>query len=113
MVNAMDNLTPAQRLAAMVAGGVARFESTLPAYAQRSGEAEVPVTRAHVSVSEERQIELCLSCPLSECAGIASSECPIRRESLRVWRESGERIPRPNRRMKESDYANCRIRRRN
>ncbi|HKQ76710.1 MAG TPA: hypothetical protein VJ810_23650 [Blastocatellia bacterium] len=78
---------PAERLAAIIAAGVARFESTLPAYAQRSDEAEAPETRTHISVSEERQIELCLNCPLAECAGIASRDCPIRRESLRVWRE--------------------------
>ena len=34
---------------------------------------------------------ICLDCPLAECVGIESRDCPIRVEQRRIWREKNAR----------------------
>jgi hypothetical protein len=90
-------ITPADALAAIIARGVARYQESLPDYARyevllcagepvtdEEAQVEVNVSR----VTEERQRELCLSCALSDCAGIESPLCPIRVEARRLWRRN-------------------------
>jgi len=89
-------MTPADALAAIIARGVARYQESLPDYARYevlpcAGE---PITDEEAQVefnvsrvTEERQRELCLSCALSDCAGVENAACPIRIEARRLWRK--------------------------
>jgi len=78
----------AERLAAIISAGVAAYEATLPTYAQRSSaEAGAPSVAINFTLGEERQISICLNCPLTDCVGIESKQCPIRVEQRRAWRE--------------------------
>lgn len=81
-----QDITPAERLAAIVAAGVARFESTLPDYAQRAADGEPVEQCPNLRISAERQREICLNCPLADCVGVSQPQCPIRIEARRVWR---------------------------
>jgi hypothetical protein len=90
-------MTPADALAAIIARGVARYQESLPDYAQDAHPlvtlphfarpvAELPEPEPNVSaVDEERQRELCLSCRLADCVGVESEACPIRIEQRRLW----------------------------
>ncbi len=94
----VTTMTPADALAAIIARGVARYQESLPDFARDASPlvtlpdfarppAELPEPEPNVSVvDEERQRELCLSCPLADCVGVESRACPIRQEQLRVWR---------------------------
>jgi hypothetical protein len=81
------NITPSERLAQIVAAGVARFESTLPAYAQRRADAGEIEQCPNLAISAECQREICLNCSLSDCVGISKPQCPIRIEARRQWRQ--------------------------
>jgi hypothetical protein len=85
-----QDITPAERLAQIVAAGVARFESTLPAYAQRSADVEPMEACPNLVVSADRQREICLSCPLADCVGVGNDQCPIRVEARRLWKQRRE-----------------------
>ena len=76
-------------LSNIIAAGVARYRAEQARYAPPlTGVAELE-TEPNVSrVTEERQRELCLSCPLSDCVGVESSACPIRIEARRAWRKA-------------------------
>jgi len=84
-----EHITPAQRLAMIVAAGVARFESALPAYAQRHADDEPMEQCPNLTVSAERQREICLNCSLPDCVGITKPQCPIRIEARRQWKRKG------------------------
>jgi len=74
-------------LETIIAVGVARYEAL---YAPPLADvAELETTPNLTGVDEERQRQLCLSCPLADCVGVESSACPIRIEQRRVWRERG------------------------
>jgi hypothetical protein len=51
-----------------------------------TGAAEPPERRINLSLTEERQAQICLSCPLPDCIGIESRECPIQIEQRAEWR---------------------------
>lgn len=80
------DISPAERLALIIAAGVARFEATLPAYAQRSADDEPAEQCPNLVVSADRQREICLNCPLADCVGVSQPQCPIRIEARRAWR---------------------------
>jgi hypothetical protein len=84
------NITPAERLAMIVAAGVARFEDTLPAYAQRGADVEPIEQCPNLAISAERQREICLNCPLADCVGIGNDQCPLRVEARRQWKQRKE-----------------------
>ncbi len=84
------DITPAERLAQIVAAGVAAFEPTLPAYAQRGADDEPIEQYPNLRVSAERQREICLNCPLDDCVGVANDQCPIRVEARRQWKRRRE-----------------------
>ena len=88
-----QDITPAERLALIIAAGVARFEASLPAYAQRSASLEPIEANPNLRVSAERQREICLNCPLPDCLGVGNDQCPIRIEARRQWnqRKRGQR----------------------
>jgi hypothetical protein len=81
-------------LSTIIANGVARYVESLPDFA-RDGVPQYfdePVTDAEYQVefnvsrvTEERQRELCLSCPLPDCVGVDHRTCPIRVEARRLW----------------------------
>lgn len=90
-------MTPADALAAMIDRGVARYQASLPEYARDEtpvivmpdhalADAEAP--HPVITLDEDRQRELCLSCPLADCVGVESSACPIRIEQRAIWRRS-------------------------
>ena len=130
----IQTLTPAERLAAIIAAGVAAYQSRWPElapapvadaepvadktepkprrrrrkYAQsdaaktsaqpvadkrergrpradrQADGASEPIPSIHLS--EERQRDICLACPLADCVNVTDSRCPIRREQLAEWR---------------------------
>jgi hypothetical protein len=84
------DITPAERLAAIVAAGVARFEAPLPAYATRSVDSEPMEACPNLAISAERQREICLNCPLADCVGIGNDQCPLRVEARRQWKRRKE-----------------------
>jgi len=96
MTTTTPNQTPADILASIIAAGVARYVESLPDFARPGvphfyGE---PVTDEEAAVefnvsrvTEERQRELCLSCPLSDCVGVENTTCPIHVEARRLWRK--------------------------
>jgi len=81
---------PAERPAAIVAAGVAAYEASLPPSLRPEGLTEMAPSRVNLALSDERQREICLSCPLADCLGIESPECPIRIEQ-RAERRSRRR----------------------
>jgi hypothetical protein len=97
MAYAISNLSPADALRAIIAAGVAAYQESLPAYA-RDAQPVVLVpdhaladveTEPNLTLDEDRQRELCLSCSLADCVGIESPACPIRREQRAEWRRKG------------------------
>jgi len=81
------DITPAEALATIIAAGVARFEATLPAYAQRVADDEPMEACPNLRISAERQRKICLSCPLPDCVGVGNDQCPLRVEARRQWRQ--------------------------
>ena len=99
MTTTTPNQSPADALAAIIAGGVARYVESLPDYARPTVRQffSEPVTDAEYQVEfnvsrvdEKRQRELCLSCPLADCVGVEDASCPIRIEARRLWRNRRE-----------------------
>jgi hypothetical protein len=84
------DITPAERLAMIIAAGVARFEATLPAYALRSADDEPIEQCPNLRISAERQREICLNCPLADCVGVSNPQCPLRVEARRQWKRRRE-----------------------
>jgi hypothetical protein len=93
-----SSLSPADALAAIVAAGVARYQESLPDFARdvqpvftlpyfARPKPELPEPEPLITLHEDRQREICLSCPLADCLGIVSALCPIRIEQRRVWRK--------------------------
>ena len=87
----------AAALAAIIARGVAAYQNSLPAYARDEAPAatlphhvrprpELPDPEPIITLSEERQAEICLSCQLSDCVGIENEACPIRIAQRDEWR---------------------------
>ncbi len=83
----IPDITPAQRLAMIVAAGVARFEATLPPLMRERPQVEAVEQCPNLRVSEDRQREICLNCPLPDCVGVANDQCPIRIEARRIWNQ--------------------------
>lgn len=74
-------------LSSIIAAGVARYQAEQAKYAPPLADVADLESEPNVSaVTEDRQRELCLSCPLSDCVGVESSACPIRIEARRVWK---------------------------
>jgi hypothetical protein len=74
-------------LSNIIAAGVARYRAEQAKYAPPLADvAELETTPNVSAVDEDRQRELCLSCPLSDCVGIENATCPIRAEARRLWR---------------------------
>jgi hypothetical protein len=86
-----QDITPAERLAMIIAAGVARFESTLPAYAMHSADVEPVEPSPNLAISADRQREICLNCSLPDCVGIGNDQCPIRNEARRQWQQQHRR----------------------
>jgi len=74
------------------AAGQLAFEATLPDYFKRQVETEdsTPIG-VNLTLTDERQRELCLSCPLADCVDVTDPRCPIRIEQRRLWREQNRR----------------------
>jgi len=81
-----QDITPAERLAMIVAAGVALFEATLPPLMRERPQAESIEQRPNLVVSADRQREICLNCPLPDCFGIGNDQCLIRVEARRQWK---------------------------
>jgi len=81
-----QDITPVERLAMIIAAGVARFEATLPPLMRERPQVEAVEQCPNLRISPERQREICLSCPLADCVGVGQPQCPIRIEARRVWR---------------------------
>jgi len=78
----------------IVTRGQLAFEATLPDYLQRQvepAEALCPIVHINLTLTDERQRELCLSCPLADCVNVTDPRCPIRIEQRRLWREQNRR----------------------
>lgn len=87
MTNTLPNTNAAaDTLAAIIAAGVARYQASLPDFVRGPLADVEPITPNVSAVDEQRQIQLCLSCPLSDCVGVESDACPIRIEQRRLWR---------------------------
>ena len=85
-----QDITPAERLAMIIAAGVARFEATLPPLMRARPETEAIEQCPNLRISPERQREICLNCPLADCVGVANDQCPIRIEARRQWKRRRE-----------------------
>jgi hypothetical protein len=76
----------------IISRGVARYEASLPDRARTPIEIfDAALNRINVTLSEERQTQLCLSCSLSDCVGIESRQCPIQIEQRAEWRRLNHR----------------------
>ena len=85
---------------AIVAAGVAAYQASLPDFARDTVPqffAE-PLTAEEAQVefntsreTEERQRELCLTCPLADCIGVEHQACPIHQEACALWRNANHR----------------------
>jgi len=80
------DITHAERLAQIVAAGVARFEATLPPLTRERPQVEAVEQCPNLAISDDLQREICLNCPLADCVGVSQPQCPIRIEARRVWR---------------------------
>lgn len=73
----------------IVTRGRAAYEATLPDYLRRRVEptnAEAEAPEPNIALTDERQREICLNCPLPDCVGIRNKRCPIRIEQRAAWR---------------------------
>jgi hypothetical protein len=94
MATINTNTSPQDALRAIIAAGVARYQESLPDYARDAQPVAIVPDHAladvepapKLTLDEDRQRELCLTCPLADCLGIESALCPIRIEQRRVWR---------------------------
>ena len=76
-------------LSNIIAAGVARYQVEQAKYAPPLTDVAELETEPNVSrVTEERQRELCLTCPLADCVGVESNACPIRIEARHTWRKA-------------------------
>ena len=76
-------------LSNIIAAGVARYRAEQAKYAPPlTSVAELETEPNTSAVTEERQRELCLACPLADCVGVESNACPIRIEARQVWRKA-------------------------
>ena len=83
----------------IVTRGQAAFEATLPTYlARQAVENSSTVVdefsterRINITLTDERQREICLNCPLADCVDVTDPRCPIRVEQRRLWREQNRR----------------------
>jgi len=73
----------------IISRGQTVYEATLPDYLRRQEAPEA--SRVNITMTDERQREICLNCPLADCAGIESPACPIQIEQRRIWREKNRR----------------------
>jgi hypothetical protein len=76
-------------LRAIIAAGVAAYQESLPDYARDETPrvivpdhvlADVEPQAEIITLDEEAQRRLCLSCVLVDCVGVESEACPIRIE---------------------------------
>lgn len=81
--------TPSERLAAIVAAGQAAYEARFAPALPSPTEAIEP--GLNIYLSDERQREICLACPLADCLDITDRRCPIRVEQRRIWREQSHK----------------------
>lgn len=97
-MNNPDFKSPAERLAAMIAVGVARYQESLPDFARDKNPAttlpdfarptsECAKSEPNITIDDDRQRELCLNCPLADCVGVSNAACPIRIAQCAEWRE--------------------------
>jgi len=78
----------------IVMRGQAAFEATLPDYFKRQVEPVedlLPIGNVNLTLTDERQREICLNCPLADCVDVTDPRCPIRVEQRRLWREQNRR----------------------
>jgi hypothetical protein len=80
------DITPAERLAQIISAGVARYQASLPEYLRQGVDSEAVERVPNLAISAERQREICLNCPLPDCVGVGSPQCPIRIEARRRWK---------------------------
>lgn len=85
MAFANADTSPADALAAIIAAGVARYESTLPDFA-RAPIADIEAPQPIITLGEERQAQICLSCHLVECVDVTDARYPIRITQRAEWR---------------------------
>lgn len=94
-MSATGTQSPIDALRAIIAAGVARYQESLPDYARDAAPVVIVPDHAlagvepapNLTLDEDLQRELCLSCSLADCVGVGSPACPIRREQSRVWRK--------------------------
>ena len=88
----MADQSAAQHLAALIAFGQAKFEASLPAYARRQeGQQEPSELSYNITLSDDVQRNLCLTCPLADCVDLADIRCPIHVAQLEAWRNQNHR----------------------
>ena len=75
----------------IISRGQAAFEATLPDYLRRQDAPPEVERRVNLTLTDERQREICLNCPLADCVGIERRDCPIQVEQRRAWREQNRR----------------------
>jgi len=77
----------------IIARGQMAYEATLPDYFKRQVEPEPCLNsgKVNITLTDERQREICLSCPLADCVDVTDPRCPIRVEQRRLWREENRR----------------------
>lgn len=70
-------------LSAIISAGVARYEAR---YAPPLADVAELETTPNITLDENRQRALCLSCALPDCVDITDSRCPIRQAQRALWR---------------------------
>ena len=75
----------------IITRGQMAFEATLPDYLRRQVEPAEAEGHINITLTDERQREICLNCPLADCVDVKDARCPIRIEQRRAWREENRR----------------------
>src|SRR5215471_12023271 len=75
----------------IIKNGQAAYEATLPEYLRRQVAPAEVERRIILTLTDERQREICLNCPLADCVGIERRECPIQIEQRAEWRRQNHR----------------------
>jgi len=75
----------------IISRGQTAYEATLPDYARRQGAPVEVERRINPTLTDERQREICLACPLADCVGVERPNCPIRIEQRAEWRHQNRK----------------------
>jgi len=75
----------------IISRGQMAYEATLPDYLRRQDAPPEVERRINLTLTDERQREICLACPLADCVGVENRNCPIRIEQRAEWRRQNHR----------------------